>query len=113
MGPADSHLGQSRSSHGSKNPRPRGTSPLQQRPDRASRPRPPQAATGSEPAHTKAPRPGHREPTILQRAMTPATGRECGREEIDREPKLIKDKEQPKTQPDTNSQVTVTPTYPT
>ncbi|MEQ2260810.1 hypothetical protein XENORESO_001732 [Xenotaenia resolanae] len=63
-------------------------------------PRPRQAATGSELAHTKAPSPRHRKPPIHQRP-------ECGSEEIgptfDGGPKLIQEKEQPKTQPDTKT----------
>ncbi|MEQ2251296.1 hypothetical protein ILYODFUR_009457 [Ilyodon furcidens] len=61
-----------------------------------------QPTTGSEPAHTKAPSPGHRESPIDQRAET-----ECGGEEIgptfDGGPKLIQEREQPKTQTDTKT----------
>ncbi|KAK5604413.1 hypothetical protein CRENBAI_017710 [Crenichthys baileyi] len=75
-----------------------------QRPNRAQGPRPRQEASRSEPAYAKAPSPGHQEPQVHQRAETPATGRECGREEIsptfDGGPKLIQEREQPKTQPD-------------
>ncbi|MEQ2290944.1 hypothetical protein AMECASPLE_008299 [Ameca splendens] len=45
----------------------------EQSPNRARGPRPRQAGTGSEPAHTKAPSPGHREPPIHQWAQ-PETG---------------------------------------
>ncbi|MEQ2297044.1 hypothetical protein AMECASPLE_030698 [Ameca splendens] len=74
-GPAGSGLRSSRSSHGPRGPRPRDTPPPKQRPDRAQGARPRQAATGSEPAHTKAPSPGYREPQVHQRAETPTTGR--------------------------------------
>ncbi|KAK5610099.1 hypothetical protein CRENBAI_011738 [Crenichthys baileyi] len=87
-----------RSSHGPRDPRPWDTS---HQPDRAQGPRPWQAATGSEPAHTKAPSLRQREPRVHQRAETPATSMECGGEEIgpafDGGPKLIQEREQPKT----------------
>ncbi|MED6259575.1 hypothetical protein ATANTOWER_025473 [Ataeniobius toweri] len=61
----------------------------------------------NEPAHTKAPRPRHQEPSVHQRAKTPASSRECGGEEIgptcDGGPKLIQKREQPKTHPDTKT----------
>ncbi|KAK5603993.1 hypothetical protein CRENBAI_024897 [Crenichthys baileyi] len=69
-GSAGSCLCPSRSSHGPRDPRPRDISLLKQRPDRAQGSRPQQAATGSEPAHTKAPSPGHRGPRVHQDAET-------------------------------------------
>ncbi|MEQ2295395.1 hypothetical protein AMECASPLE_013845 [Ameca splendens] len=103
-GPTDSRLrpGQGRFSHGPRDLRPWGTSLPKQRPDRDQGSRPWQAPTRSEPAHTKAPSPGYQEPPIHQWAETPATGRECDREEIsptfDGGPKLIQEREQPNTQ---------------
>ncbi|MED6291080.1 hypothetical protein CHARACLAT_019953 [Characodon lateralis] len=74
-----------------------------------------QAATGSELVHTKAPSPGHREPPTHRQAGTPATGSECGGEEIgptfDREPELIQERKQSMTQPDTKNRHTVTITH--
>ncbi|MED6246197.1 hypothetical protein ATANTOWER_014315 [Ataeniobius toweri] len=59
-----------------------------------------QAANGSEPANTKAPSSGHREPQVHQRVETPTTDRECGVEELgltfDGGTKLIQEREQPK-----------------
>ncbi|MEQ2253347.1 hypothetical protein ILYODFUR_031132 [Ilyodon furcidens] len=52
-GPASSCLRPSRSNHGPRDPRPRDISLLKQRPDRTQGSRPRQAATRSEPAHTK------------------------------------------------------------
>ncbi|MED6252916.1 hypothetical protein ATANTOWER_019307 [Ataeniobius toweri] len=68
-------LFESKSSHGPRDPRPRDISLPRQRPDIAQGSRPRQAATGSEPAHTRAPSPGHREPQVHQRAETPTSGR--------------------------------------
>ncbi|MEQ2231609.1 hypothetical protein ILYODFUR_002178, partial [Ilyodon furcidens] len=62
------------SSHGPRDLRPQDISLLRQRPDRAQGTRPRQAATRSEPAPTKGPSPGHREPQVHQRAETPTTG---------------------------------------
>ncbi|MEQ2227126.1 hypothetical protein ILYODFUR_034554 [Ilyodon furcidens] len=56
-------------------PKTLGHTTPKQRLDRAQGARPQQAATGSEPAHTKAPSPGHQEPQVHQRAETPTTGR--------------------------------------
>ncbi|KAK5620283.1 hypothetical protein CRENBAI_025984 [Crenichthys baileyi] len=53
VAPGSSRLHQSRSSHGPRDPRPRDISIPKQRPDRAQGSRPRQAATGSQPAHTK------------------------------------------------------------
>ncbi|MED6254731.1 hypothetical protein ATANTOWER_032382 [Ataeniobius toweri] len=79
-------------------PRPQDISLPKQRPDRAQGSRPRQAATGIEPAHTKAPSPRHQEPQVHQQAERPSTGRECGGVEIgptfDGGPKLIQEKEQ-------------------
>ncbi|KAK5601599.1 hypothetical protein CRENBAI_023572 [Crenichthys baileyi] len=63
-GPVGRCLHPSRSSHRPRDPRPRDISLPKQRPDRAQGSRPQQAATGSEPAHTNAPSPGHREPQV-------------------------------------------------
>ncbi|MEQ2250580.1 hypothetical protein ILYODFUR_002366 [Ilyodon furcidens] len=79
--------------------------PAEARQSQGSRPR--QAATRGEPANTKAPRSGHREPPIYRQAETPATGWECGAKEIgptfDGGPKLIQERERLKTQPDTKT----------
>ncbi|MED6265563.1 hypothetical protein CHARACLAT_026767 [Characodon lateralis] len=73
--PSGSRLHQSKSSHGPRDPRPRDISLPKERPHRAQGSRPRQAATGSEPAHTKTPSPGHQEPQVHQWAETPTTGR--------------------------------------
>ncbi|MEQ2315674.1 hypothetical protein AMECASPLE_024854 [Ameca splendens] len=79
-GPAGSRLHPWKSSNGPRDPRPWDISLTKQRPDRAQgpgpRPWPWQAATGTEPAHTKAPSPGYREPQVHRRVETPTTGRE-------------------------------------
>ncbi|MEQ2304580.1 hypothetical protein AMECASPLE_028563 [Ameca splendens] len=74
-GPASSRLRPSRSSLGPRDPRPQDLSLPKQRPDRAQGSRPRQAATGSEPAHTKAPSLGHVGPQVHQQLETPTTGR--------------------------------------
>ncbi|MED6246583.1 hypothetical protein ATANTOWER_020169, partial [Ataeniobius toweri] len=110
-----SRLCQSRSSHGPRDPRtyhppsrgptgPRGPGPGKQ----------PLGVSRHTPKHP-APSTRHREPQVHQRAETPTTGRWCGVEEIgltfDGGPKLIQEREQPKTQPDTKNRHTVTITH--
>ncbi|MEQ2244553.1 hypothetical protein ILYODFUR_018261 [Ilyodon furcidens] len=85
--------------HWSRDPRPQGTSLPKQRPDRARGPRPRQAAAGSEPAHTKAPSFGQREPPIHQQAETPATSREETAPTFDGGSKLIQEREQRRLHP--------------
>ncbi|MEQ2305564.1 hypothetical protein AMECASPLE_039195 [Ameca splendens] len=74
-GPASSRLRPSRSSPGPRDPRPRDITFPKQRANRAQGSRPRQAATGSEPALTKAPSPGYQEPQVHWGAETPTTGR--------------------------------------
>ncbi|MED6234425.1 hypothetical protein ATANTOWER_029753 [Ataeniobius toweri] len=81
-GPAGSHLRPSRSSHGPRDPRHWDISLPKQSTDRAQGTSPRQAATGSEPAHTKAPSPRYREPQVHRQTETPTTSRYCGGEGI-------------------------------
>ncbi|XP_047242554.1 uncharacterized protein LOC124881098 [Girardinichthys multiradiatus] len=72
-GLASSHLRPSRSSHGPRDPRPRNISLPSRGP---TEPRGPGSSKQpSEPAHTKSPSPGYREPQVHQWAETPTTGR--------------------------------------
>ncbi|XP_048857666.1 basic proline-rich protein-like [Brienomyrus brachyistius] len=58
--------------------RSKGPPTPQQGPDRARRAKSRQATAEGEPAPTRAPSPGHREPPTHQRPGAPSTGRECG-----------------------------------